>query len=115
MTTTLTDQEIEDLRADIGDVGAEPAFEKPELNRLYVRAGYDYNTTVVLALRQLYAQTWRLADYKQNQSEEKRSQIMSNLKKLLDHWESIVDAAKPQVKVYGRRSIPPVRRNVPRA
>jgi hypothetical protein len=89
MTYTLTAEQLTDLRADIADEGASPAFSDTELNRLYNRAEGDYNRTVVYALRQLLASHAKLHDYAAGQSQESLQQVYAHVRDLLSYWERI--------------------------
>ncbi len=111
----LSSDELTDLRGDIGDTGTAQAFADDELQRLFTRAGEDYETTVLLALRQLLGNAWKLHNYQQNQSSESRKQVFDNLKSMVAYWEGIVGSSKTQAKIIGRRSVPPVKKVKPRA
>ena len=87
----LTDAQIDDLRNDLGDIKNPPAFPDDELQRLYTRATEGYTATVLLGLDQLIANTARFADYTQNDSEEKKSQIFANLLKVRAIWQKRLD------------------------
>lgn len=112
---SLTADELADLRGDIGDDGT--VFSDAELNRLYTRAGGDYNTTVMLALRQLLASAAKLHDYQVAQSLERRGQVFDHVKALLGYWESQVEAEAQaqQVQIVGLRAVPPREKREPRA
>ncbi len=115
----LTADQLTDLRADIGDAGATQAFTDDELQRLYTRAGESYNRAVLLAFRQLLGNSWKQTTYKQNQSSENRSDVFKHLKQMAAYWSAIVladeSADKPQLKIVGRRTIPPSRKSKPHA
>lgn len=98
--------QLEDFRADIGDTATTPAFTDPELQRLYVRAGENYNRAVLLAIEQLIANAAKFNDYTQNESQEKKSQIFDHLLRLRAMWEDKVNTKK-QVGIVGLKSIPP--------
>lgn len=100
----LTSDQLADFRLDIGDDGT--VFTDEELNRLYERASDDYESAVVLALRQLMAQSSKLRDYKIAQSSESNSQIFDHIKTLLEYHESRITASQ-QVSIVGMRSVPP--------
>lgn len=115
----LTAAQLEDFRADIGDVGDTPAFTDYELNRLYQRAEESYYGAVIMAIRQLRANAAKFADYTANQSEEKRSQVFTQLGKLLDDYVKALavenaDSGR-QVKIAGMMAIPPRKRWTPRS
>lgn len=111
----LSSDELTDLRGDIGDTGTAQAFTDEELQRLFTRAGEDYDTTVLLTLRQLLGNSWKLHNYTQNASKEERKQVFDNLKSMVSYWEGIVGSGKSQVKVVGRRRVPPVTKRKPSA
>jgi hypothetical protein len=111
----LSADELTDLRGDIGDTGDAQAFTDTELQRLYTRADEDYNATVLLSLRQLMGNSWKLHNYTQNASQEQRKQIFDNLKEMVKYWEGIVAKGGTKVKLLGRRYVPPVHKDKPRA
>lgn len=80
---TLTSDQLNDLQSDLGITDDESVFTDAELNRLYTRAGEDYDLTVVYALRQLRAQAAKFTKYTQNASSEERQQIFDHLSVML--------------------------------
>lgn len=111
----LTTDQLNDLRADLGDSGSPPAFSDIELQRLFARTGEDYNATVVLALDQLLMNASKLNDYTAGQTVEKKSQVFAHLTEIRKIWASRVEAArsKPQVRITRFREEPPVAREKP--
>lgn len=110
---TLTDEQRSDLQGDLGITADESVFTDTELDRLYTRANSDYNGTIVLALRQLLANTAKMADYTAGQSSEKISQIHGNLSKMLAYYEDRVGMEDNQVVIAGMRSTPPIYKELP--
>ncbi len=110
---TLTAEQRADLQADIGIADDESVFTNDELDRLYTRAGEDYNLTVVFALRQLLVSAARLTDYTAGQSSEKLSQVREGLKTALDYYENKVSSAGNQVLIKAMRAVPPIYKEVP--
>ena len=108
----LSADQLTDIRADIGDDGT--VFSDAELNRLYTRASSDYNTSVVLALRQLLVNASKLNDYRVAQSSENKSQVFAQIQKLLDYWESVAQR-KQQIKIVGMAAVPPRLKDTPNA
>ncbi|MBZ0293571.1 MAG: hypothetical protein K8L99_13470 [Anaerolineae bacterium] len=106
----LTDEQIEDFRDDIGDNGEPPAFSNTKLQRLFTRAGENYNQAVLKAIDQLLGNSWTFNDYTQNESQEKKQQIFENLRKLRAIWQAKVDedaqASSSQIILTGMRTIP---------
>lgn len=96
---SLTPEQLADLRADLGDTGASPAFSDLELERLYGRAGESYAKTMVMALNQLLASASKLTDYTQNQTQEKASQVFAHLMKLRDIWQAEANGSSTGMKV----------------
>lgn len=95
----LTAQEIEDIRADIGDTGASEAFTDDEIQRAYDRCvnAPDQNTrdsaTRGLLVRQLLASAAKLNDYSAGATSEKRSQIFAQLEKLFEMYRKALESA----------------------
>jgi len=79
----LSAEQLADLRADLADEGEPPAFDDAALQRLFARAGEDYDGALRLARRQLLSSTARLADYTAGLSGEKRDQVFQHLKDLV--------------------------------
>lgn len=110
----LSTAQLTDLRGDIGDVNDPPAFSDEELQRLYTRAGENYDVAVEYAIRQLVANAAKFHDYTAGQTADQRSQIFDNLMRLLDTWQTNNRAKRGgQMKVVGLRAVPPVRRDKP--
>lgn len=84
----LSAELLSDLQADLGIKSDERVFTDTELERNYTRAKEDYNTAVVISLRQLYAQSWRLYNYSTGNTSESRVQVRQSVKEALLYWES---------------------------
>ncbi|MCS7003095.1 MAG: hypothetical protein NZ518_09635 [Dehalococcoidia bacterium] len=105
--TTLTAQQQADIRADLGiPANDQTVFTDAEFNRLYERAGGDYNQTVVLALRQLLADAAKRNSYTAGQTSEKLDELFKNLYQLLDYYETRVLQGSKQIKIVGSRPVP---------
>jgi hypothetical protein len=90
-TYTLTADQVLDLRGDLGlkgltDQESNKVFTDEELNRLYNRAGGDYDTTVVYGFRQILADTVKYHVYLTGQPEGDKDQTFRNLQAMLDMW-----------------------------
>ncbi len=114
----LTADEISDIRADIGDTGASPAFSDPEIQRAYDRCvnASDQNTrdsaTRGLLVRQLMASAAKLNDYSAGATSEKRSQIFAQLKELYAMYQKALESTlNTEPRGTARVNI----KNVPRA
>ena len=95
----LTPDQLGDIRADIGDTGATPAFSDAELQRLYERAGDDWDLLKYLAYNQLVSVAAKRVDYTANMSEEKASQVFTHLKQLRDDLSKRLGLNAPVVVV----------------
>lgn len=108
----LSDDQLNDLRADLAISDLEVVWTDTELHRLYTRGGSDYNTTLWLALRQLRMAAARENDYTAGQTSERRSQIFTQLGVMMDDvWTTI--SASQQIAIAGLRAVPPILRDVP--
>lgn len=101
---TLTTQQLDDFRADIGDTNR--AFTDAELQRLYERADGSYAGAVVLALRQLMMNAVKFTDYSAGANSEKRSQIFAQLRVMVAEWEKLAKTSN-QVQIVGLTAVPP--------
>jgi len=97
-----------DIRADLAIAAAdETVFTTAQFNRLYVRAGEDYNKTVEMALWQILIDSAKFNDYTAGQTRERKDQIFTHLRHLHKDWQAgIVDSAK-QIKIVGSTPVPP--------
>ena len=84
----LTATQLTDFQADIGISSDGGVFTDAELNRLYARAGSDYNLAVLYAIRQILVDAARFDDYSRNETSESKSQVFEHLKELYSLWAS---------------------------
>lgn len=94
----VTQTQIDRLRRDVGgdetslpDETVQDIFDEAE--ETYSDAASALAQTRILALQGLLASAAKMADYTANESSEKRSQVYSNLSKLLDLWQKRLDDA----------------------
>jgi len=113
MAYTLTTALLTRLRRKIGDE-SETAWDDAELNDSYDEAGGSWNLTIALLFEELRNNAVKFADYKQNESEEKRSQIFANLEKTARYYRSIVDDNATQVQIVALKQRPPHNKTKPR-
>lgn len=96
MSQIPTQQQIDDIRADIGDAG--DAFTNDEIIRVWGRISgapneiTQHEASVALLIRQLMVQSAKLVDIKAGDTEEKLSQLMKNLRTLFDLYKPSLDA-----------------------
>lgn len=112
---TITAQQIADLRADIGDNGNPPAFEEPELSRIWDRLASAADDTqrheaaLGLMARQLLNNAARLHDYAAGNNEEKLDQVFKHLQTVYEMYRPAMQAAlgqKKQVVMSKLRAVP---------
>lgn len=103
---SLSSEQRADMQTDLAIDDSESVFTNIELDRLYERAGEDYNSAVYLGWRQLYADASRLYDYRVAQTEEKRSQIRAGIKEMLDFWQAESRTNANQLLMMGLNGIP---------
>ena len=82
----LTVTQLADFQADLGISDDEAVFTDAALNRLYARAGDNYELGVAYALRQLWTNAIRFNDYTAGYTAEKKSQVREGLKEAYDDW-----------------------------
>lgn len=75
-------QDIDDLRADLGDENQ--AFSGEELARLLDRAAGNHYVALAMGLFQLLTQSARFNDYVMNEGQERRSEIWQQFKGTYD-------------------------------
>ncbi len=105
----LTATQLADLQADLGIDDSENVFTDEELDRLYARAEQDYATAVYYAWRQLLAASTKYIEYRVAQTSEKRQQVFSHIKQMVEYWqgESQKSTNAGGVKVAGITPVPP--------
>lgn len=110
---SLSAEQLSDLQADLSIGSDQGVFTDNELNRLYERASEDYDSTLVLAWRQLLASANRFNDYTAGQTSEKKSQVRAHIRDTLEYYEDRVQRSGNQVAIVGMRRVPPVYKEVP--
>jgi len=123
MSETPTAQQIGDLRADVGDEGASPAFTDDEITRLWARVSgasrevVQFEATLALMYRQLLANAAKFADYTAGDTEEKRSQVFKHLQAMYkmyqDHLEDVLGTETRQFAKSTVRGVPRQNRSEP--
>ena len=83
---TLDSDQLSDIQADLGISDDEAVFTDDELNRLYTRAGSDYDKSMVYAIDQLMMDAAKFNDYKAGSSTESKSQVFDHLKAMRQVW-----------------------------
>jgi hypothetical protein len=77
------------------------------LQRLYDRAGEDYNLAVYYGWRQIFSDASRWTDYQVAQTKVSSSQAAANIKAALDFWQDESRTTANQIAVLGMNGIPP--------
>lgn len=109
---TLDAAQLARLRRKLGDTTSPYAFADPDLQDIYDQAAGDWNQTIVDALDELLINAAKFADYTQNETDEKRSQIFKQLKEMRDLYRAKTGATN-QVIIAGMRKVPPTQKDVP--
>jgi hypothetical protein len=80
--TAATATQLADLRGDLADTAALPAFSDADLERLWQRAGGRHKQTLALAVWQLLMDATRLHDFMlgQGATDQKKSQVTAHLR-----------------------------------
>jgi hypothetical protein len=109
---TLTQDQIQYLRDDLGDNNTPYAFEDEDLNRNYARSGNDYDKTYLLCVRQLVFNAAKFYNYVSGFTRQEQDSIYKNLKDMYDLLKNEVRGTQ-QVRTVGISIIPPVQRDDP--
>lgn len=126
----LTSTQLTRMRNSLGDTGDTQVFTNNELNDLYDQATEDaetgenpFNRAVWYGYEALAASASKLTDYAQNATDEKRSQIFSQVNKMLAYWKNKTEDAiaaltatanaSSQVRIVGLEHRPPRQRDTP--
>lgn len=101
----MTTDQITDFRADINDA-AGAVWSETEINRLYTRAGENYNGALVYAIDQLLMEkSDKWVNYTQNMSKEEREKVWSHMMDMRKIWQDRYekDLRVAQTKIFGLR------------
>lgn len=110
---TLTSDQILHLRDDLGDKKIPYAFTDDELQRNYDRLDGDYDTTLLLCLRQLLMDASKFYDYASGFTRQEQSKVFANLKTMYEVLQQEVKS-KNQALIVAMRSVPPKGRKTPK-
>lgn len=108
----LTATQRADMQADLGISDDQAVFTDAELDRLYERAGQDYDKAVHHGLRQLLTNAAKFHDYSVGQTRVQRAQVFEHLAKLVQHWADKA-AGSNQVRLAGLRPVPAREKDAP--
>jgi len=112
MSLVPTDDQINDLYADIGDVDKN-TFTPDELIRIWGRVSaasnevQQHEASLAMMARQLMAQSSKLVNYRAGAVSESRSDIMKHLKMLYDLYKPSLDAALGTGRQFAKSAIRP--------
>lgn len=102
----LTTEQRTDMQADLGITADEAVFTNDELDRLFTRAGDDYNTAVYLGWRQLMADAAKLYAYSVAQTKVSKEQVFEHVKEMVAFWAEESRTNSNQVAIVGLNPIP---------
>lgn len=108
----LTADELNDLRADLGDQTSPYAFSDDELQRLHIRTGEAYTRTLLLAIKQLLMNATKFYNYTAGYTRQEQAIVFKNLKDMyeLQSGEAI---GGNQAAVVGIAIVPPAHKAEP--
>ena len=95
----LSNNQLKDMRGDIGITETPAVFGDEELNRLYERANNNFEAAVVLALEQILASAVKFHNYTANATKEDEGQIFENLKEVWEMKKARLKGTKSQFKL----------------
>lgn len=104
--TTLTSPQTLDMLADLAAGAINDVFTQDELQRLFDRAGDDYNLAVYYGWRQIFADSARWVDYQVAQTKVSRSQAAANILLALKLWADESRTNANQLQILGMRPVP---------
>lgn len=110
---SLSTAQLYDMYDDLGIGNVEGVFTDTELQRLYTRAGSDYNLAVYYAFRQLLAQANKFHNYTAGMTRVERKQVRDHIKDSMELWKSEARTTANQVRIVGLRQIPPRYKDAP--
>jgi len=108
----LTATQRTDMQGDLGISDDEAVFTNAELDRLYARAGNDYNLAVFFGYRQLLAQANKFFNYTEGMTRVERKQMRDNISDSMSFWQA---EGRTQVRMIGLNPIPPRDKDAPSA
>lgn len=102
----LTTEQRTDMQADLGITADEAVFTNDELDRLFTRAGDNYNTAVYLGWRQLMADAAKLYKYTVAQTSVSKDQVFDHVKEMVAFWAEESRTNSNQIAIVGMNPIP---------
>lgn len=103
----LDANQLADLQGDLGITDDQSVFTDAELNRLYDRAGSDYNTAVYMGYRQLMADASKFFTYSAGQTRVEKAALFDHVKAMVEFWKAESRTAANQVRIIGLNEVPP--------
>lgn len=100
------------LQASLGIGTDQSVFTDAELADIWSWASDDFAQAMVYSILQLMGNAAKMADYTAGETSEKRSQVFSQLKELLEWWQGEASST-PQIAFAGTSVAPPVNRSRP--
>lgn len=110
MSDTPTDDQIEDLYNDIGDVNRS-TFTPDEISRIWSRVSgatstvQQHEAALAMMARQLMAQSAKLVNYRAGAISENRSDVMKHLKMLYDLYKPSLDAVQGTARQFSLTTV----------
>lgn len=110
----LTATQRADMQGDLGISSDEAVFTNDELDRLYERAGNNYELAVYYGYRQLLAQANKFHNYTAGLTRVERVQMRENIADSMTFWQNEA-RGQNQARIVGINSIPPREKDEPDA
>lgn len=102
----LSPEQTLDMLADLAAGAIGDVFSQVELDRLYTRAGDDYNLAVYMGWRQIAGDASRWVNYKVAQTQVDRGAAFDHIAKMLAFWADESRTSANQLAIVGMRGIP---------
>lgn len=104
--TTLSDPQIDDMLADLAAGELDDVFTQEELQRLFDRAGGDYNTAVYYGWLQILGNATTWVNYRVAQTQVSRGDAFDHIRVMLDIWQKLALTPANQLISAGINPIP---------
>lgn len=96
-----------DMQRDLGITNDQAVFADAELDRLFERAGSDYNGAVYLGWRQLLSDAAKFFNYTAGQTKIERAAVFDHVRAMVEFWKGESRTAANQMLIVGLTDVPP--------
>lgn len=102
----LTPEQMQDMLDDLASGALNDVFSQVELDRLFTRAGEDYNTAVYYGWRQILGDSASWVNYRVAQTQVDRGAAFDHILAMLKLWGDESRTNANQLRVLGMRPVP---------